>query len=136
MKMMKNITKPNSLKKEKFNPQTLKPGTTFDDVTRNFLIEESKIRNLESDEIQYLMTDEQYRNKKPVKTQTQKPFKKIVYTTPVKIDPTPIALRPPMINDQVAEEQTQRFNNLLREVEQEKLKTRSKGLAGLLGIDN
>ena len=41
---MKNITKPNSLKKEKFNPQTLKPGTTFDDVTRNFLIEESKIR--------------------------------------------------------------------------------------------
>lgn len=136
MKMMKNITKPNSLKKEKFNPQTLKPGTTFDDVTRNFLIEESKIRNLESDEIQYLMTDEQYRNKKPVKTQTQKPFKNTVNTTPVKIDPTPIALRPPMINDQVAEEQTQRFNNLLREVEQEKLKTRSKGLAGLLGIDN
>ena len=133
---MKNITKPNSLKKEKFNPQTLKPGTTFDDVTRNFLIEESKIRNLESDEIQYLMTDEQYRNKKPVKTQTQKPFKNNVNTTPVKIDPTPIALRPPMINDQVAEEQTQRFNNLLREVEQEKLKTRSKGLAGLLGIDN
>ena len=76
---MKNITKPNSLKKEKFNPQTLKPGTTFDDVTRNFLIEESKIRNLESDEIQYLMTDEQYRNKKPVKTQTQKPFKKNRY---------------------------------------------------------
>jgi len=136
MKMIKNITKPNSLKKEKFNPQTLKPGTTFDDVTRNFLIEESKIRNLESDEIQYLMTDEQYRNKKPVKTQTQKPFKNTVNKTPVKIDPTPIALRPPMINDQVAEEQTQRFNNLLREVEQEKLKTRSKGLAGLLGIDN
>ena len=46
MKMMKNINKPGSLKKEKFNPQTLKPGTTFDDVTRNFLIEESKIRNL------------------------------------------------------------------------------------------
>ena len=111
MKMIKNITKPNSLKKEKFNPQTLKPGTTFDDVTRNFLIEESKIRNLESDEIQYLMTDEQYRNKKSVKTQTQKPFKKVVNTTTVKIDPTPIALRPPMINDQVAEEQTQRFNN-------------------------
>ena len=136
MKMMKNITKLNSLKKEKFNPQTLKPGTTFDDVTRNFLIEESKVRNLESDEIQYLMTDEQYRNKKTVKTQTQKPFKKVVNTTPVKIDPTPIALRPPTIKDQVAEEQTQRFNNLLREVEQEKLKTRSKGLAGLLGIDN
>ena len=136
MKMMKNITKLNSLKKEKFNPQTLKPGTTFDDVTRNFLIEESKVRNLESDEIQYLMNDEQYKNKKTVKTQTQKPFKKVVNTTPVKIDPTPIALRPPMIKDQVAEEQTQRFNNLLREVEQERLKTRSKGLAGLLGIDN
>ena len=52
-------------KQRSFNPQELKPGSGLDDVTRNFLIEESKARDLSSEEIQYLMTDEYYRNKKP-----------------------------------------------------------------------
>lgn len=64
-------------KTEKFEPQSLKPGNTFDDVTRNFLIEESKVRDLSSEEIQYLMTDEQYRNKKapnPAKKKSKPPY--------------------------------------------------------------
>ena len=52
-------------KQRSFNPQTLKPGSGLDDVARNMLIEESKARDLSSEEIQYLMTDEYYRNKKP-----------------------------------------------------------------------
>ena len=52
-------------KQRSFNPQTLKPGGGLDDVARNMLIEESKARDLSSEEIQYLMTDEYYRNKKP-----------------------------------------------------------------------
>ena len=78
-------------KQRSFNHQTLKPGGGLDDVARNMLIEESKARDLSSDEIQYLMTDEYYRNKKPSNAPKQKPFKKVVETTPVKIDPTPIA---------------------------------------------
>ena len=52
-------------KQRSFNPQELKPGSGLDDVVRNMLIEESKARDLSSEEIQYLMTDEYYRNKKP-----------------------------------------------------------------------
>jgi len=52
-------------KQRSFNPQELKPGSGLDDVARNMLIEESKARDLSSEEIQYLMTDEYYRNKKP-----------------------------------------------------------------------
>ena len=52
-------------KQRSFNPQELKPGSGLDDVARNMLIEESKVRDLSSEEIQYLMTDEYYRNKKP-----------------------------------------------------------------------
>ena len=132
MKMMKNLNRPGSPKKEKFNPQTLKPGSSLDDVTRNFLIEESKVRNLKSDEIQYLMTDEHYRNKKPTTVAKQKPFKKVVEITPVKIDPTPIALTPPNFHDPVAEEQTRRFNELQREIAEEKLKNQTQGLASLV----
>jgi len=73
---------------------------------------------------------------KPIKK--VKPFKKPVvsHTRPIKIDPTPMSLTPPIINDPVAEEQSRRFNNLLKEVEQEKLKNQTQGLAGLLGVDN
>ena len=52
-------------KQRSFNPQELKPGSGLDDVARNMLIEERKARDLSSEEIQYLMTDEYYRNKKP-----------------------------------------------------------------------
>ena len=130
--MMKYLTRPGSPKKEKFNPQTLKPGSSLDDVARNMLIEESKARDLKSDEIQYLMTDEHYRNKKPTTVAKQKPFKKAVSTAPVKIDPTPIALTPPVIFDPVAEEQTRRFNKLQREIAEEKLKNQTQGLASLV----
>jgi hypothetical protein len=130
--MMKYLTRPGSPKKEKFNPQTLKPGSSLDDVARNMLIEESKARDLSSEEIQYLMTDEHYRNKKPTTVAKQKPFKKAVSTAPVKIDPTPIALTPPVIFDPVAEEQTRRFNKLQREIAEEKLKNQTQGLASLV----
>ena len=123
-------------KQRSFNPQELKPGSGLDDVARNMLIEESKARDLNSEEIQYLMTDEYYRNKKPSNAPKQKPFKKVVETTPVKIDPTPIALTPPNFHDPVAAEQTRRFNELQREIADEKLKNQTQGLAGLLGVDN
>ena len=119
-------------KKRPFNPQTLKPGSGLDDVARNMLIEESKARDLSSEEIQYLMTDEYYRNKKPTNAPKQKPFKKAVSTAPVKIDPTPIALSPPVIYDPVAEEQTRRFNELQRQIAKEKLKNETQGLASLV----
>ena len=46
------------LKPAAMDPQTLKPGNTFNDIGRNFLIEESKSRDLSSEEIQYLKNDE------------------------------------------------------------------------------
>ena len=51
------------LKPAAIDPQTLKPGNTFDDIGRNFLIEESKSRDLSSEEFQYLKNDEQLKNK-------------------------------------------------------------------------
>jgi len=40
---------------------------------------------------------------------------------------------PTLIFDPLAEEQKQKFNNLLKEVEAEKTRNRTEGLAGLLG---
>ena len=55
-----------------------------------------------------------------------------VKTTPIKFDPTPIVPMPTEIYDPLAKEQ-QRFNNLLKEVEAEKTRNKTQGLAGLLG---
>lgn len=110
------------------------------DILRNMLIEEMKTRDLDSDEIRYLM-DTKDRSALPTATPKQtafvknkvvaKPFKKIPKT--LKFDPTPTVLTPTMIFDPLAEEQQRKFNNLLKEVEAEKTKNRTEGLAGLLG---
>ena len=110
------------------------------DILRNMLIEEMKSRDLDSDEIRYLM-DTKDRSAVPTATPKQtafikkkvvaKPFKKIPKT--LKFDPTPTVLTPTMIFDPLAEEQQRKFNNLLKEVEAEKTKNRTGGLAGLFG---
>ena len=110
------------------------------DILRNMLIEEMKSRDLDSDEIRYLM-DTKDRSAVPTETPKQtafikkkvvaKPFKKIPKT--LKFDPTPTVLTPTMIFDPLAEEQQRKFNNLLKEVEAEKTKNRTGGLAGLFG---
>lgn len=110
------------------------------DILRNMLIEEMKSRDLDSDEIRYLM-DTKDRSSVPTATPKQtafvknkvvaKPFKKIPKT--LKFDPTPTVLTPTMIFDPLADEQQRKFNNLLKEVEAEKTKNRTEGLAGLLG---
>tara|TARA_R110002020_G_scaffold342147_1_gene556644 strand:+ start:437 stop:913 length:477 start_codon:yes stop_codon:yes gene_type:complete len=110
------------------------------DILRNMLIEDMKSRDLDSDEIRYLM-DTKDRSAVPKATPKQttyvknkvvaKPFKKMPKT--LKFDPTPTVLTPTMIFDPLAEEQQRKFNNLLKEVEAEKTKNRTEGLAGLLG---
>ena len=110
------------------------------DILRNMLIEEMKSRDLDSDEIRYLM-DTKDRTELPKATPKQtafiqkkvvpKPFKKV--PKELKFDPTPTVPTPTMIFDPLAEEQQQKFNNLLKEVEAEKTRNRTEGLAGLLG---
>jgi len=110
------------------------------DILRNMLIEEMKTRDLDSDEIRYLMdTKDRSAVAKATPKQTAfvknkvvaKPFKKI--PKELKFDPTPTVPTPTLIFDPLAEEQKQKFNNLLKEVEAEKTKNRTEGLAGLLG---
>ena len=110
------------------------------DILRNMLIEEMKSRDLDSDEIRYLM-DTKDRSAVPKATPKQttfvknkvvaKPFKKIPRA--IKFDPTPIVPMPTVIQDPLAEEQTRKFHALQREVEAERTKNRTEGIAGLLG---
>ena len=110
------------------------------DMLRNMLIEDMKSRDLDSDEIRYLM-DTKDRTELPKATPKQtafiqkkvapKPFKKV--PKELKFDPTPTVPTPTMIFDPLAEEQQRKFNNLLKEVEAEKTRNRTEGLAGLLG---
>jgi hypothetical protein len=110
------------------------------DILRNMLIEEMKSRDLDSDEIRYLM-DTKDRSAVPTATPKQtafvknkvvaKPFKKI--PREIKFDPTPIVPMPTVIRDPLAEEQTRKFHALQREVEAERAKNRTEGIAGLLG---
>jgi len=57
------------LKPAAVDPQTLKPSN---DLTRNLLIEESKSRDLSSEEMQYLMTDEKLTKKPTVEELVKK----------------------------------------------------------------
>ena len=110
------------------------------DILRNILVEEMKTRDLDSDEIRYLMDTKDW-SAVPTATPKQtafiknkvvaKPFKKIPRN--IRFDPTPTVPTPTLIFDPLAEEQQQKFNNLLKEVEAEKTKVRTQGLAGLLG---
>ena len=120
--------------------QQKKQTNASPDILRNLLIEEMKTRDLDSDEIRYLMdTKDRSEVSKATPKQTAfienkvvaKPFKKI--PREIKFDPTPIVPMPTVIRDPLAEEQTRKFHALQREVEAEKAKNRTEGIAGLLG---
>ena len=136
------------LKPAAIDPQTLKPGNTFDDIGRNFLIEESKSRDLSSEEFQYLKNDEQlknkplektpnkiaknFKNKKPVVKSTVK--KTIKPYEPQKIDPfisdpySAIEPKPVAAIDPKLKELEQKFLAAQEQSYQEKVKKNTQGL--------
>ena len=158
--MMSYLTRPNRVfpttKKEPteadLDKKDLKPSG---DILRNFLIEEMKARDLDADEIRYLMETKPRDNvktqkisdsgqrilTKPIKPNTQvKPFKQnsIKPNTQVKplkvdlkIDPSPIVL-PPKVEVKRSEED-ERFLKKLEEYEKEKQRIKNGGLAYLMG---
>jgi hypothetical protein len=118
----------------KYSPKKVEP-----DILRNMLIEEMKTRDLDSDEIKYLM-DTKDRKELPKATPKQTAFikKKIapkpLTFKPIKFDPTPIVPMPTVIRDPLAEEQTRNFHALQREVKAEKIKKNTSGLMSFAGI--
>ena len=158
--MMSYLTKPNRVfpatKKEPteadLDKKDLKPSG---DIVRNLLIEEMKTRDLDADEIRYMMETKPRDNiktqkisntgqrilAKPVKANTQvTPFKenlnKANHRTKIlkqdlKIDPTPVVL-PPKVEFKRSEED-ERFLKKLEEYEKEKQRIRSSGLGYLMG---
>ena len=136
------------LKPAAIDPQTLKPGNTFDDIGRNFLIEESKSRDLSSEEFQYLKNDEQLKNKPLEKTpnkiaQNFKNKKPVVKSTvkktikpyePQKIDPfisdpySAIEPKPVAAIDPKLKELEQKFLAAQEQSYQEKVKKNTQGL--------
>ncbi len=136
------------LKPAAMDPQTLKPGNTFNDIGRNFLIEESKSRDLSSEEIQYLKNDEKlknkplektpnnvaqyFTNKKPVVKSTVK--KTIKPYEPQKIDPfisdpySAVEPKPVAAIDPKLKELEQKFLAAQEQNYQEKVKKNTQGL--------
>ena len=144
--MMSYLTRPNRVfpttKKEPteadLDKKDLKPSG---DILRNFLIEEMKSRDLDADEIRYMMGTKPRDNvktqkisntgqrilTKPIKPNTQvKPLK-----VDIKIDPSPIVL-PPKVEVKRSEED-ERFLKRLEEYEKEKQRIKNGGLAYLMG---
>ncbi len=111
-------------KQRSFNPQELKPGSGLDDVARNMLIEESKARDLSSEEIQYLMTDEYYRNKKP--TTPAKKKSKLPYLSAtrnyeiLKQSSTPEELK--KFPDEIKKDKAKEVLRQLKQIEQNPIK--------------
>ena len=111
-------------KQRSFNPQELKPGSSLDDVARNMLIEESKARDLSSEEIQYLMTDEYYRNKKP--TTPAKKKSKLPYLSAtrnyeiLKQSSTPEELK--KFPDEIKKDKAKEVLRQLKQIEQNPIK--------------
>ena len=142
------------LKPAAMDPQTLKPGNTFNDIGRNFLIEESKSRDLSSEEVQYLKNDEKLKNKPLEKTPnnvaqyfTNK--KPVVKTTvkktikpyePQKIDPfisdpySAIEPKPVAPIDPKLKKLEERFLAAQEQSYQEKVKKNTKGLRSFAPI--
>jgi hypothetical protein len=130
------------LKPAAMDPQTLKPGNTFNDIGRNFLIEESKSRDLSSEEVQYLKNDEKLKNKpsnkkpvvKPTVKKTIKPYE------PQKIDPfisdpySAIEPKPVASIDPKLKELEERFLAAQEQSYQEKVKKNTKGLRSFAPI--
>jgi len=144
------------LKPATIDPQTLKPGNTFNDIGRNFLIEESKSRDLSSEEFQYLKNDEQSKNKPVEKTPTNiaqsftnktKPVikkttvkKTIKPYEPQKIDPfisdpySAIEPKPVASIDPQLKELEERFLAAQEQSYQEKVKKNTQGLRSFAPI--
>ncbi len=142
------------LKPAAMDPQTLKPGNTFNDIGRNFLIEESKSRDLSSEEIQYLKNDEKlknkplektpnnvaqyFTNKKPVVKSTVK--KTIKPYEPQKIDPfisdpySAVEPKPVAAIDPKLKELEQKFLAAQEQSYQEKVKKNTQGLRSFAPI--
>jgi len=144
--MMSYLTKPNRVfpatKKEPteadLDKKDLKPSG---DILRNFLIEEMKSRDLDADEIRYMMETKPRNNVKTQKISNigqrilAKPVKADTQVTPLKvnlkIDPSPIVL-PPKVEVKRSEED-EKFLKKLEEYEKEKQRIRSSGLGYLMG---
>ena len=138
---LKKSTFVKELKEKDIPKENLKPSG---DILRNLLIEEMKFRDLDSDEIRYMM-DTKPRNElktqkinpsgQRILTKTNKPNTKVKPFIPklpeFRIDPSP--LPPP--SPSITSEEEQKFLNMMRESEAEKRKNRSSGLAYLLGVD-
>ena len=161
--MMSYLTKPNRVfpatKKEPteadLDKTDLKPSG---DIVRNLLIEEMKTRDLDADEIRYMMETKPRDNiktqkisntgqrilAKPVKANTQvTPFKENlnkanhrtkIFKNPlvliININPTPADL-PPIRTEQ--SEADRKFLKMLEDNEREKKRIRSSGLGYLMG---
>ena len=103
------------------------------DPLRNLLIEEMKVRDLDQDELRYMI---QTKPRPKVGASNNKPFikkPKPVVNIPIpKIDFSPI---PPVASAPTPEERAmeQRFNQMMEDDRKEKIKNQNSGLAGLLG---
>ncbi len=105
------------------------------DPLRNLLIEEMKVRDLDQDELRYMIQTKP-RPKVGASKDNNKPFikkPKPVVNIPIpKIDFSPI---PPVASAPTPEERAmeQRFNQMMEDDRKEKIKNQNSGLAGLLG---
>ena len=128
-----------------------KPGASMDDIYRNLLIEEMKVRDLDEAEIKYMM-DTKPRNglktqkisntaqrilAKQTKPNTQVPPKNkkaapfVKPTKPLNINISPISLAPEPTNvDPQLQELENKFNKILEDDE----KNKTRGLANLTGL--
>ena len=128
-----------------------KPGSSMDDIYRNLLIEEMKVRDLDEAEIKYMM-DTKPRNglktqkisntaqrilAKQTKPNTQVPPKNkkaapfVKPTKPLNINISPISLAPEPTNvDPQLQELEKKFNKILEDDENNK----TRGLANLTGL--
>ena len=105
------------------------------DPLRNLLIEEMKVRDLDQDELRYMIQTKP-KPKVGASDAQVKPFikkPKPVVNIPIpKIDFSPI---PPAASAPTPEERAmeQRFNQMMEDDRKEKIKNQNSGLAGLLG---
>ena len=129
-----------------------KPGSSMDDIYRNLLIEEMKVRDLDEAEIKYMMDTKprnQLRTQKlsntaqrilakqtkpntqvPLKNKKIKPFSKVI-PKPLNINISPITFTPtPPADDARLKQLEEKFNKILLEDENNK----TRGLANLTGL--
>ena len=150
--MMSYLKRPKQPTEADLKKEDLKPSG---DIVRNLLIEEMQTRDLDADEIRYLMDSKPRDNiktqkisntgqrilAKPNKANTQvTPFKENLNKTnhrtkilkqDLKLDPSPIVL-PPKVAVKRSEEDN-RFFKMLEDNKKEKQRIRSSGIGYLMG---